>query len=83
MVDLTTFRHVKPNYSRPRIEPVDTDSDGFDLAYQLFGEPSSNSDLDQVKHNGLDPRRMRENDLMICCPTMRGFSLDRKIWGEW
>ena len=76
MIDAANFRKLDPNYSRPRIEPVKMDSGSFDLAY-LY-----NAVLDKVNNNDLEPTRMTEKDLIICCPTVLGFSLDKKIWGE-
>lgn len=82
MIDAATFRKIDPNYSRPRIEPVKTSSDTSPWS-ELCGEPSSKSALGQVKNNDLEPTRMTEKDLIICCPTVLGFSLDKKIWGEY
>ena len=36
----------------------------------------------QVKSNGVEPAELTEDDLLICCPTVLGFSFGEKLWGE-
>ena len=80
IVDAAFFRTNNPNYSRPRIEErADTRSDESTI---LYSEPSSETKIDQVKSTDLEPTEMQERDLLICCPTVPGFSLGLKTWGE-
>jgi hypothetical protein len=80
MIDATFFQKVNPNYSRPRItEPAEPEmklaTDG-DFIFCQVEEPA-----DEIQSSkGLAD--ITENDLLICCPTVLGFSLNDKIWGE-
>ena len=78
MVDPGIFRELHPGYSRPRIyEPGRGSSiDLFD-----FGGSSGES-VDHVNENEVDPREMQEQDLLICSPTIPGWILSDKTWGE-
>jgi hypothetical protein len=82
MVDAAFFRKINPNYSRPRVSEVeDTKSENygyFDLFEIISDAPISR----QIKNTDLDPTEMGDRDLLICCPTAPGFSLEDKIWGQ-
>jgi len=76
MVDAARFREVNPNYARPRIDGLakqDTSSEGW----LILG---SDKQSDEVKSNGLDPEEMQEDDLLICSPTVFGWSFGNKQW---
>ena len=82
MVDAAFFRKVNPNYSRPPvIEPENSDSGISYWTFGEFGEPESEP-ADQIQSYAKGLADMTENDLLICCPTVLGFSLNDKIWGE-
>ncbi len=80
MLDAAFFRKMNPNYTRPQpIELVKkkTNNDGY---FEIFSESSSERTLDQIKGNGVEPTKIEENDLLICCPTVPGFGLGDKSW---
>jgi len=35
-----------------------------------------------VKSDGVEPAEITKDDLLICCPTVLGFSFGEKQWGE-
>lgn len=39
--------------------------------------------MDQVKSDDLEPTEMQERDLLICCPTVLGFSLIFRFARHW
>jgi hypothetical protein len=80
MLDAAFFRKMNPNYTRPQPNELvkkKTDNDGF---FEIFSESSSKRTLDQIKDNGVEPTEIEETDLLICCPTVPGFSLGDKLW---
>jgi hypothetical protein len=79
MVDAAFFRKVNPTYSRPPvIEPENSDSGiSFWISDESVSEPA-----DQIQSYDKALADMTENDLLICCPTVLGFSLSDKTWGE-
>jgi hypothetical protein len=87
MIDAAFFWKVNPNYSKPRItDPVESELElsGLEFAEDgifIFGQPESEP-ADQIQSCGKELARMNEDDLLICCPTVLGFSLNDKIWGE-
>ena len=45
---------------------------------------SSGGELAKVAgRNSLDPGDLQDEDFLICSPTVLGFALDDKRWGEW
>lgn len=75
MVDVSYFRKVNPNYIRPHINELarPSPSNGF---YVSFYDTES----DEVKGNGLDPKTLSEDDLVICSQTVYGWSYGNKHW---
>ncbi|PMD21103.1 P-loop containing nucleoside triphosphate hydrolase protein [Hyaloscypha hepaticicola] len=73
IIDPDFFWKMNPNYSRPR-----TDLD-VTRPNQL---PPGWSSCTVVKSNGIEPAELTEDDLLICCPTVLGFSFGEKIWAE-
>ena len=82
IVDPVLFREYNPNYTKPSIDELrkHTNSDMyvFDFA-KLFDNPAEKK-LDKVKSNGKDPAELKNDDLLICSPTVLGFSLNDKFW---
>jgi hypothetical protein len=80
VVDAPYFREENPNYSRPSIK----DNRG------PRGPPPSYFDLDGISEdgsspaqdNGMDPSEVKGDDLLICSPTVPGFSLGNSRWGK-
>jgi len=52
----------------------------FNIASFTFS--TEQSDSARVKNDGLHPGELGEVDLLICSPTVMGFSLGDKFWGE-
>ncbi len=80
MINTTFFWKVNPNYSRLYItELVDSEMElalDRDFIFRQVEEPA-----DEIQSSkGLAD--IKKNDLLICCPTVLGFSLNDKIWGE-
>jgi hypothetical protein len=69
---------MNPNYSRPR-----TDLDV--TRPNRSGQPPSPGYAPPhhvVKSDGVEPADLTEDDLLIYCPTVLGFSFSEKQWGE-
>ncbi|KKZ65599.1 hypothetical protein EMCG_08563 [[Emmonsia] crescens] len=79
-IDATFFREMEPNYSRPRIY----ESWENLLAYSIIsvGSEQHRKELERMKSNGLETRKMTDDDLLICCPTVRCFSFEEKCFLE-
>ena len=84
MIDAACFRKINPNYSRLKIaEPADS-IPVIDI-WELI-EPADDSDRNgveappgQVENK---PEEMTDDDFLICCPTVLGFSFADKLWGK-
>lgn len=74
IVDVKTFRETNPNY--PKLETKKPD------CVDMWGGTREGEAEDRVQHNGLDVGAMREVDLIRCSPTVLGFSLNEKVWGN-
>ncbi|PGH19339.1 hypothetical protein AJ80_03979 [Polytolypa hystricis UAMH7299] len=71
---------MEPNYSRPRVY----ESWENLLAYSIIsiGADQRRKDLEILKNNGMDAQEMTDDDLLICCPTVRCFSFNEKCFLE-
>ncbi|KAL5322937.1 hypothetical protein ACEPPN_010917 [Leptodophora sp. 'Broadleaf-Isolate-01'] len=75
MVDADFFWKMNPNYSRPRA----------DLAGNRIRNASGGTPLPlprPVQSEDVEPAELREDDLLIYCPTVLGFSFGEKLWAE-
>lgn len=73
MVDPAYFHEANPNYKRPSLSLEknslgDMDSDDDD--------PNPN---DSIRSIGLQPTEVAGDDVLICSPTVFGYSLDQKL----
>jgi len=75
MVDAAFFRENNPNYVRPRISGLTERKYLDDGWFTLVPE-------NEVKSNGREPTEMKEDDLLLCSPTVRGWSFGNKLWRE-
>ncbi|KFY96264.1 hypothetical protein V500_02531, partial [Pseudogymnoascus sp. VKM F-4518 (FW-2643)] len=76
MVDAASFQEVNPNYTRPSIFKS---SDSFDL----WAIAASSNQIDKsVMKSSMDLDALTDEDLLICSPTVLGFSLEDKLWLE-
>jgi hypothetical protein len=85
MIDAAFFQEVNPySGSRPRVtEPAHMEwVGGSSGEWHLSSESSSGPSSRQVKSIGIEPIELEEDELLICCPTVPGFSLGDKLWGE-
>ena len=73
MVDAAFFRENNPNYVRPRISGLTEKKSLDDGWFTLVPE-------NEVKSNGREPSEMKEDDLLLCSPTVRGWSFGNKLW---
>ncbi|KAF8847949.1 hypothetical protein BDZ45DRAFT_811180 [Acephala macrosclerotiorum] len=76
MIDADFFWKMNPNYTRPRSNLARA-SPGSGQAPPPGGPPGR----DRV-NDGVEPADLTEDDFLICCPTVPGFSLDEKLWAE-
>ena len=84
MIDAAFFQELNPNNSRLRItEPIGTDLI-LDSArdWQLSCDSSSGPPQHQLKDNSMEALALTEDELLIYCPTVPGFSLGDKLWRE-
>ncbi len=88
MVDSLTFREHSPNYNSPRvIGSVGRAIGGIrarmnELAGDLVDNTSDPIQAESRSHIISHPNTMKDNDLLICSPTVLGFSLEKRIWGQ-
>ncbi len=69
---------MNPNYSRPR---TDLDVTRPNRSGQP-PPPAYGLSRHVVKSDGVEPAELAEDDLLICCLTVLGFSFGEKKWGE-
>jgi hypothetical protein len=74
MVDADLFRRFRPNYPRLTSKRIEI----FDIFRGLVESQS----IARVKSNSIDPGEIADNDFLACSPTVLGFSLVDKTWGE-
>ena len=82
MVDAAYFREANPNYARASIEEPDKESSSPPGWTILGSDDDSETSFDVVKSNGMEPSDVKGDELLICSPTVLGFSLGNKLWGE-
>jgi hypothetical protein len=76
MVDAASFQEINPNYTRPSIFKG---SDSIDL--WLIVDPASSNQIDEsAMKSSMDLDALTDEDLLICSPTVLGFSLNDKLW---
>ncbi|KAJ5654994.1 ATPaseAAA-typecore [Penicillium lividum] len=83
-VDATFFTAMQPNYSRPRVhDKLVPKSDGTSIIdfSSLFDDDRTRS-LEKLRGNSTELRHMSEDELLICSPTVRGFSFQEKCFME-
>ena len=82
IVDAAYFREANPNYAKASVDESNKKSSSDD-GWLLFGdEDDSEKPTDSVKSNGIKPSEVKGDDLLICSPTVLGFSLGIKMWGK-
>ncbi|EDN06485.1 predicted protein [Histoplasma mississippiense (nom. inval.)] len=73
MVDASRFRKVNPGYPKlqDRIAVID-----------VWGGTATDDFRERVKCTGKSPDKLTGDELLVCSPTVLGFSLGNKFWGE-
>ena len=82
MVDAAYFREANPNYAKATVDESNKESSSSDGWILLGGDDDSEKSSDSVKSNGMEPSEVKGDNLLICSPTVLGFSLGNKLWGE-
>jgi hypothetical protein len=78
IIDPDFFWKMNPNYTIPRAD--------LDVTRPYkSGQPPPPGywpSRHVVKSDSIEPAELTEDDLLICCPTVLGFSFGEKMWGE-
>lgn len=78
MIDAASFKEINPNYGSQCVARKSSDA----IVYILTDQ---NSDMKQdqkgVSSKVLVPSEMRDEELLLCSPTVLGFSLSKRLWG--
>ena len=74
IVDAKFFRRVNPNYDRPQVDPTSW--------WDLWAGSDSNGREGDIKNSEVQPQELEDEDLLVCSPTVLGFSLNQKRWRE-
>ncbi|KAH7374066.1 hypothetical protein BKA64DRAFT_586823 [Cadophora sp. MPI-SDFR-AT-0126] len=83
IIDTVQFRKINPNYTRPsliRAANRGHDSNPINFWFDDDGPPPS-SNVVKVKAD-VDVDMQDEDHLIMCSPTVLGYSLDDKLWLE-
>ncbi|ELR04587.1 hypothetical protein GMDG_06869 [Pseudogymnoascus destructans 20631-21] len=80
MVDPAHFRETNPNYKKPSISEPSKSSSNIWLSFDLDGTTVTSADV--VKCIGKSSAEVAGDDVLLCSPTVLGFSLDRNLWLE-
>ena len=92
MVDPLCFKEHNPNYERPRIDGVSVRDllgirrrDMEDITDLLGNQEISGHGASNASRGDASTKlgEMRDEELLICSPTVLGFSLERRVWGKW
>ena len=78
MIDAEQFRKSNPSY--PRLFTNKSGS-AIDMSFGLWSS-TEQADSERVRSNGVDRGDLNNDDSLICSPTVMGFSLGDKFWGE-
>lgn len=85
MVDPIAFKEHNPNYERPRVDGLSgRDILGIrtDVLHDILAEGLGLTD--DIKSTGDKNKtgEMKDEEYLVCGPTVLGFSLDRRAWGK-
>ncbi|XTI91278.1 hypothetical protein V2W45_1459734 [Cenococcum geophilum] len=77
MVDAAYFRKMNPNYFRPTVLDLDHRFD-----FSASWDPLDHESSDEASSSVVGQAETTDELLLICCPTVLGFSLKDKMWVE-
>ncbi len=77
IVDAASFKEANPNYSIPKIQ--ESSDNVYEFALFICGNPSSTTSQSTVERT-LSAQVIQHEDLLICSPTVLGYSLQDKQW---
>lgn len=84
IVDAAQFRKINPNYARPSLIRAANsrrhDSNSIELWFDDDGGPPPPPRAVEVKVDDVDVNMQDEDNLIICSPTVLGYSLNDKLW---
>ena len=80
LVDPALFWKLDPNYSRPRLNLPKSRSRGSVLIDVSEWDDLSSSKSALSKMDAKDLSEVDDNDLVLCSPTVLGYSLTNKMW---
>ncbi|KAJ6027953.1 hypothetical protein N7540_003529 [Penicillium herquei] len=83
-IDTVFFKEMQPNYSRPRVhDKFSPKADGIAIiSFDRLFDDELTRDMEKLKENGIQPHEMSDEDLLICSPTVYGFSFQEKLFME-
>ena len=81
-MDVVFFREINPNYAKASIYDLEKEHSSGDSWIILGKDDESKKSSDSIKSTGRYVLEVKGDDLLICSPTVLGFSLGIKIWGE-
>lgn len=73
MVDAAMFQEVNPNYVRPSIFKS---TEGTN-PWEIFNDAQPD---ESALKKGIDLNNLSDEDLLLCSPTVLGFTLEEQVW---
>ena len=77
IIDAASFKEFNPNYANVNADPEDPGSFALRLRERQRLAKESN-----IEKRSLQPDDISDNEAYLCPPTVSGFSLSKRIWGE-
>jgi hypothetical protein len=77
IVDAKLFQKMNLNYTRPSINIPCKRLEDSGISFWSFSNHFEINSVVQI--NKLDPEDANDNDLLLCSPTVLGFSLNNKL----
>ncbi|KAJ5655018.1 ATPaseAAA-typecore [Penicillium lividum] len=83
-VDAAFFNVMQPNYSRPRVHDKLAPKTDVITVMDINSliEDGRTMNMEKLKGNNMELCQMSDDDLMICSPTVRGFSFQERMFME-
>jgi hypothetical protein len=80
VINAAYFREENPTYTRPSIKESNR---GRQTSWIIIGlDEIDEEEPSPAKGDGIDLLEVKGDDLLICSPTVPGFSLGNSRWGE-